>query len=106
MRAQKGYCEDLTEGKFSFPISYAIWIDDPRKDEILEILKSKTADDQVKAYVVRCLEEAGSFDYTIRTVQELYVRAKALLNEIPQKNPAMEGLIEKIMSTVKKTASG
>lgn len=103
MRAQKGYCEDLTEGKFSFPVSHAIWINDPRKDEILRILESKTTDDQIKAYVVQCLEEAGSFDYTIQTVEELYVRAKALLNEIPQQNPAMEGLIEKIVGLTKKT---
>lgn len=102
MRAQKGYCEDLTEGKFSFPISHAIWSNDPRKDEILHILKSKTTDDQVKAYVVRCLEESGSFDYTIKTVQELYVRAKALLDQIPQRNPIMEGLIEKILSLTRK----
>lgn len=103
MRAQKGYCEDLTEGKFSFPISHAIWVDDPRKNEILRILSSKTTDDQVKAYVVQCLEEAGSFDYTIQTVQELYMRAKALLDRIPQRNPAMEGLVEKIMSLTRKT---
>lgn len=104
MRAQKGYCEDLTEGKFSFPVSHAMWINSPQKGEILRVLKSKTTDDQVKAYVVKCLDESGSFEYTIQTVQRLYERARSLLSAIPQHNPAMEALVEKLVDSIRKTA--
>lgn len=103
MSAEKGYCDDLTEGKFSFPISHAMWINTPQKGEILRILKSKTTDDQVKAYVVQCLDECGSFEYTKQIMQELYERAKALLDAIPQRNPAIEALVEKLMDGLKKT---
>jgi geranylgeranyl diphosphate synthase type 3 len=104
MSAQKGYCEDITEGKFSFPISHAMWIDDPRKAEILRILKSKTTDDQVKAHVVQCLEESGSFEYTRQTMRDLYVRARSLLDSIPRQNPAVEALVEKLMEGMKTTS--
>lgn len=104
MSAQKGYCEDLTEGKFSFPVSHAMWTNDPRKGEILRILKTKTTDDDVKGYIVQCLAESGSLEYTKQTLEGLYERALTLLDEIPQRNAAIEALIEKMMGDLK-TAS-
>ena len=97
MSKQKGYCEDLTEGKFSFPVSHAIWTDDTRKGEILRILKSKTTDDMVKTYVVECLEKSGSLEYTRVALEGLYERARILLAEIPQPNPAVEALFHKLI---------
>ena len=105
MNAEKGYCEDLTEGKFSFPISHAMWVDDPRKDEILRILKIKTTDDDVKAYVVQCLADSGSLAYTERVLEELYERARTILDGIPQRNPAIEALVEKMMLGLKKAGA-
>ena len=105
MNAQKGYCEDLTEGKFSFPISHAMWADDPRKDEILRILKAKTTDDDVKAYVVQCLAESGSLAYTAQALEGLYERARTILDEIPQRNAAVEALVEKMMLGLKKASA-
>ena len=105
MSAQKGYCEDLTEGKFSFPVSHAMWINDPRKDEILRILKTKATDDDVKGYVVQCLTESGSLEYTRQTVEGLYKRALSLLDGIPQRNAAIEALIEKMIGGLKMAAA-
>lgn len=105
MSSQKGYCEDLTEGKFSFPISHAIWVNDSSKSEILTVLKSKTTDDMVKAYVVQCLGKAGSFDYTKQVLEGLYARAKSLLDAIPQRNLAIEALVEKMMVSVRTSSS-
>ena len=101
MSAQKGYCEDLTEGKFSFPVSHAMWINDPRKSEILRILKTKTTDDDVKGYVVQCLIESGSLKYTRQAVEGLYERAQTLLDGIPQRNTAIEALINKMIGSLK-----
>jgi geranylgeranyl diphosphate synthase type 3 len=104
MSEQKGYCEDLTEGKFSFPVSHAMWINDSSKGEILRILKSKTTDDMVKAYVVDCLEKSGSLEYTRVALEGLYERARALLVEIPQPNPAIEALVEKLVAGIRSSA--
>ena len=105
MNAEKGYCEDLTEGKFSFPISHAMWIDDPRKDEILRILKIKTTDDDVKAYIVQCLTDSGSLAYTERVLEGLYERARTILDGIPQRNTAVEALLEQMMLALRKASA-
>lgn len=66
----KTFCEDLTEGKFSFPIIHAI--NNQKHDrEILNILKKRTTDIDVKKYCVRLLEEAGSFEYTRNILHQL-----------------------------------
>ena len=60
----KSFCEDLTEGKFSFPIIHCIR-SDPDDTRILSILKKKTEDIDVKRYAQRLLLEKGSLKYTI-----------------------------------------
>jgi geranylgeranyl diphosphate synthase type 3 len=39
--SSKSYCEDLTEGKFSFPILHAI-TSHPHDQQLLSILKQRT----------------------------------------------------------------
>jgi geranylgeranyl diphosphate synthase type 3 len=97
MNIQKGYCEDITEGKFSFLISHAVWINDAKRGDILRILKMHTTDNDLKAFVVQCLEESGSFEYTRRTVFQLGERARQLLANIPQPNPVIEALIDTLV---------
>ncbi|CAF3394086.1 unnamed protein product [Rotaria socialis] len=59
----KSYCEDLTEGKFSFPILHAI---NTRETDtrIIHILKQRTQDVELKRYCVQLLHEFGSIEYT------------------------------------------
>ena len=74
----KSYCEDLTEGKFSFPIIHAI---NTRESDtrIIHILKQRTQDVELKRYCVRLLHEFGSIEYTKQTCQNL---AKEIFTEI------------------------
>lgn len=66
----KSFCEDLTEGKFSFPIIHAI--NNRRNErEIMNILRQRTKDIEVKKYCVRLLDEAGSFEYTLCVLKQL-----------------------------------
>lgn len=66
----KSFCDDLTEGKFSFPIIHAI--NNQRNDrEIMNILRQRTKDIDVKNYCVRLLDEAGSFEYTRSVLHKL-----------------------------------
>ncbi|CAG5181336.1 uncharacterized protein ALTATR162_LOCUS9711 [Alternaria atra] len=66
----KGLCEDLTEGKFSFPVIHAIRAD-PSNQILINILKQKTTDEEVKRYALRYMESKGSFEYSKGVIGEL-----------------------------------
>jgi geranylgeranyl diphosphate synthase type 3 len=74
----KGLCEDLTEGKFSFPVIHSIR-SNPANLQLVNILKQKTTDEQVKRYAVKYMESTGSFEYTRKVIRELKVKATALI---------------------------
>ena len=59
----KSFCEDLTEGKFSFPVIHSIrgFPDDHR---LSSILKQRTDDTDVKRYAQTIMVESGSLEYT------------------------------------------
>lgn len=78
----KSFCEDLTEGKFSFPIIHCIrhgaTDDGGRKGEsssaatqLLSILKQRTEDVDVKRYAQQLMIDAGSLRYTREKCTEL-----------------------------------
>lgn len=71
----KGFGEDLTEGKFSFPIIHSIR-SDPSDIQLLSILKQRTEDDDVKLFAIRRIESTGSFEYTRQKIVELMAEAK------------------------------
>lgn len=77
----KGMCEDLTEGKFSFPIIHSIR-QDPTNSQLLQILRLKTTDTGVKRYAVKCMEMTGSFAYTRQRIDTLIAQARHLADEI------------------------
>ncbi|KIW99469.1 uncharacterized protein Z518_11208 [Rhinocladiella mackenziei CBS 650.93] len=77
----KGLCEDLTEGKFSFPIIHSIR-SNPSNLQLINILKQKTTDDEVKRYAVKYMEGTGSFDYSRKVIRELKQKAAALITEM------------------------
>ncbi|PSN66067.1 terpenoid synthase [Corynespora cassiicola Philippines] len=80
----KGLCEDLTEGKFSFPVIHAIRAD-PSNLVLINILKQKTTDEDVKRYAMKYLEEKGSFDYSKKIINELRQKSEELVDEAERK---------------------
>ena len=60
----KSFCEDLTEGKFSFPIIHCIASSDKNDSRLLSILKQRTEDDDIKKYAQTLMRNAGSLTYT------------------------------------------
>eukprot|EP00106_Octopus_bimaculoides_P007483 XP_014774925.1 PREDICTED: geranylgeranyl pyrophosphate synthase-like [Octopus bimaculoides] len=62
----KTYCEDLSEGKFSFPLIHAIQTN-PDDNQVLNIIRQRTDDLDLKKYCVGLLEQHGTFDY-VKTV--------------------------------------
>lgn len=77
----KGLCEDLTEGKFSFPVIHSIRAD-PGNLQLINILKQKTKDDEVKRYAVKYMEGTGSFEYTRKVVRELRAKSFVLIDQM------------------------
>lgn len=78
----KGFCEDLTEGKFSFPIIHSIRANATNK-EMINILKQRTTDIRLKEYAVEYMaNETHSFDYTKRAVEKYRQEACELANDV------------------------
>lgn len=94
----KGMCEDLTEGKFSFPVIHSIR-SDPTNLQLLNILKQKTEDEGVKRYAVQIMERTGSFEYTRQVLDVLTARAKKMIDEVDEGRGRAKGvhrILEKI----------
>lgn len=68
---EKGFCEDLTEGKFSFPIIHGILYRGPRSARLAEILMLKTDDVGLKMEACEILRTSGSLEYTVKVVNQL-----------------------------------
>lgn len=60
----KSFCEDLTEGKFSFPLIHAIRSSKGNDTRLISILKQRTEDVHVKKYAQTILKQKGSLAYT------------------------------------------
>jgi len=67
----KGFAEDLTEGKFSFPIVHAIRADTSNR-QVLNVLQKRPSTPTLKQHVVTYLEHhTQSFAYTVRVLRSL-----------------------------------
>ncbi|KPI35887.1 Geranylgeranyl pyrophosphate synthase [Cyphellophora attinorum] len=77
----KGFCEDLTEGKFSFPVIHSIR-SNPGNLQLINILKQKTTDEEVKRYAVKYMESTGSFEYSRKVIRDLKLKATELIKDM------------------------
>lgn len=91
-------CEDLTEGKFSFPIIHALR-SDPNNLVLLNILKQKPTDDEVKRYAVSYMQDRGSFAYCKTVNQCLVLRASSLIKDLDRGEGKSHG-VEKILHSM------
>ncbi|KAI9318160.1 isoprenoid synthase domain-containing protein [Dichotomocladium elegans] len=67
----KGFCEDLTEGKFSFPVIHSIRQDSGGSRQLLSILKKRSGSVEIKQYALQLLEQTGTFDYCRQFLSEI-----------------------------------
>ena len=79
----KSFCEDLTEGKFSFPIIHHI-ATNPNDTRLISILKQRTEDTDVKRYAQGLMKESGSMAYTRE-------KCKVLKNNVVEKIKSLNG---------------
>uniref|UniRef100_A0A1L8DZQ0 Putative geranylgeranyl pyrophosphate synthase/polyprenyl synthetase n=1 Tax=Nyssomyia neivai TaxID=330878 RepID=A0A1L8DZQ0_9DIPT len=90
----KSYCEDLTEGKFSFPIIHAI-NNEGQDRQVFQILRQRTTNNEVKRYCVSIMEKLGSFSYTRSVLESLDREARIEIKQLGS-NPIMEGLLNEL----------
>jgi geranylgeranyl diphosphate synthase type 3 len=91
----KGMYEDLTEGKFSFPVIHSVRSDFTNR-QLINILKQKTSDIQVKRYAVSYMEGTSSFEYTRNVLAVLIERARKTAEAVDEGRSKGEG-IQKIL---------
>jgi geranylgeranyl pyrophosphate synthase len=77
----KGFGEDITEGKFSYPIIHSIR-NDPGNSQLMNILRQKSEDETVKRYTIQIIESTGSFEYTRQKLVTLTAKARGMLDNI------------------------
>lgn len=77
----KSFCEDITEGKFSFPMVHGIREEAPNT-KLLSILKQRTEDPDVKRYAQTLLKQLGSLEYTATKCCALKVQIEERVAEL------------------------
>ncbi|KAJ8482512.1 hypothetical protein ONZ45_g14921 [Pleurotus djamor] len=67
----KGFAEDLTEGKFSFPVVHGIHADASSR-QIYNVLQKRPTTPTLKQYTIEYLrKKTKSFEYTLEVIHEL-----------------------------------
>ena len=79
----KGFGEDLTEGKFSFPVIHSIR-SNPEDAQLLHILQQRSSDVHIKLCAIQIMEKTGSLDYTKRTIRRLVAQIHELVCSLDQ----------------------
>ncbi|KAK0645194.1 Geranylgeranyl pyrophosphate synthase atmG [Lasiodiplodia hormozganensis] len=77
----KGFGEDLTEGKFSFPIIHSIR-SNPANIQLSSILQQRTEDDDVKRFAIQYIASTGSFEYCEQRLEDLTAKAREMAEEM------------------------
>lgn len=93
----KGFCEDIGEGKFSYPIIHSIR-SRPGDLRLLSILKQRSEDITVRKYAVEYIDSTGSFDYCERKIISLMQQAREQVRRSIADTTHRGSQIEKILN--------
>ena len=97
MAAAKGFCEDLTEGKFSLPVIHAIQKSSTYNNELVNILKMKTTDPGLKKHALWYMKtQTKSLDYTKCMLQDLHQQAQMAVGRMDASNDMIESLLKRL----------
>jgi geranylgeranyl diphosphate synthase, type III len=103
----KSFCEDLTEGKFSYPIIHSIRYNSVENKEKIEklmsILKERTNDINRKQEAIRILQTNGSFEFTIKILQQIKSDIFDELKTFNNGNPYLEKLLVELCKIIETT---
>ncbi|KAI8076822.1 geranylgeranyl pyrophosphate synthase [Halteromyces radiatus] len=88
----KGFCEDLTEGKMSFPIIHAIRADVSNR-QLMNIISQKPTAVEVKLYALEIIKRTGSFEYVREFMKKKENEARQEIARLGG-NPILEKLLD------------
>lgn len=94
---KKGLCDDLTEGKFSFPIVHSIR-SNPTNRRLINVLKQKPRDDDIKRYAVAYMETTNTFEYTRDFVGSLKAEALEMIEDLEKQGLGDNLAIRKLLA--------
>jgi len=93
----KTYAEDLTEGKFSFPIIWAIQESSKKGDQrLMGMLKTRPTDMEVKRYAIQYMESLGAFAYTREVLEQRHAAIQQQIEEFGG-NPGLSAIMQALM---------
>ncbi|KAI9291112.1 geranylgeranyl pyrophosphate synthase [Neoconidiobolus thromboides FSU 785] len=90
----KGYCEDLSEGKYSFPIIHSLRTSNDMH-QLENILKQRTEDINLKKYALLLMEKTNSFEYTKTYLNRLLIQIQNLVSDFDQ-NDLLLDIVNKL----------
>ncbi|XP_077254683.1 terpene synthase-like [Temnothorax americanus] len=93
------YCDDLTEGKISFPVIHALKCGNSRRQKIMDILKQRITNTDLKNNCVDLLEELGSLKYTRDTLEKLDKKIRREIERLGG-NPYLVKMQDEFMNEV------
>ncbi|KAF5354812.1 hypothetical protein D9756_005631 [Leucocoprinus leucothites] len=74
--SNKGFAEDLTEGKFSFPVVHGIHAD-TSNHQILNVLQKRPTTPTLKVHAINYLRDSTkSFEYTVAVLDKLEIQTR------------------------------
>lgn len=91
----KGFAEDLTEGKFSFPVVHGVRADTSNR-QLLHVLQKRTTNNALKAHTVNYLKmQTKSFEYTRKVLHQIYSQTEDEVKRLGG-NKLLEKILEKL----------
>ena len=97
----KTFCEDISEGKYSFVILHSIHkAAESGDDRLHRIVKSCSDCDEIKEYALTLMSETGSFEYTLQVLRKLYSDMTGEITQLGGNN-LLQQLLDKLHSQTK-----
>ncbi|KAG2026212.1 hypothetical protein GB937_001719 [Aspergillus fischeri] len=101
---QKGFCEDLDEGKFSFPLIHAL-SSRPKNLQLRGILQQSRItgglDISLKECALHHIRDAGSMEYTEKTMSALMDRIDDSLRSLERQNGSPNWILRLLLQRLK-----
>jgi geranylgeranyl diphosphate synthase type 3 len=89
----KGFAEDLTEGKFSFPVVHGVRADTSNR-QVLNVLQKRPATPTLKTHTISYLKDhTKSFDYTLSVLRKLEKQTRDEIRRLGG-NIKLEGIVD------------
>lgn len=98
MANAKGYCEDLSEGKFSFPVIHSLRNSATENNDLLNILRLRTEDVKLKSHAVWYMrKQTKSFDYSDGVLRRLGQQARMIMEGLDCNGKGNNDMMAKLL---------